>query len=144
MINQINLVGNLGHDPEVRFAANGNKITNFSMSYKSSMKDTAGKYKEGWMKVVCYQDLAEAASTELKVGNRVMVTGKLDPNEWTNNEGQKIKQVRVVADMVSKVIRNPKPSTDNQQPAKPVQNNDTSFPPSATDFDTPPDIGAPF
>jgi len=146
MINQVNLVGNLGQDPEVRFSTNGNAVTTISIAYSSSMKTKEGAYKEGWIKVVIFKELAEAVGTNLRKGDRVMVSGLLDPNEWTNNEGQKIKQIQIIANMVSKVIKT-KPATQNnsfnQPPAqnksyvKPTTQSTTPFESQNNNFDIP-------
>ena len=107
MINQISLLGNLGQDPEVRFSAAGNAVTTISIGYKGT-KDKGGSYKNGWIKVVCFKEVAESVGALLKKGDRVLVTGKLDPNNWTNDKGEEIKQIQIVADMISKEVKTKK------------------------------------
>lgn len=55
MLNQCTLTGNLGGDPEVFYSSEGNPVANFSLAFHSSKKKT------GWIKVVCFQKLAEVA-----------------------------------------------------------------------------------
>ena len=56
MLNQCTLTGNLGADPEVFYNPEGNPVTSFNIAFHSSKKKT------GWIKVVCFQKLAEVAS----------------------------------------------------------------------------------
>jgi hypothetical protein len=54
MLNQCLLTGNLGADPEVFYNPEGNPVTSFNIAFHSSKKKTC------WIKVVCFQKLAEA------------------------------------------------------------------------------------
>jgi hypothetical protein len=56
MLNQCTLTGNLGGDPEVFYSSEGNPVASFSLAFHSSKKKT------GWIKVVCFQKLAEVSA----------------------------------------------------------------------------------
>ena len=56
MINNCTLTGNIGADPEIFYNSEGNPVTSFNIAFQSSKKKT------GWIKVVCFQKLAEIAS----------------------------------------------------------------------------------
>ena len=55
-INKVMLIGNLGRDPETRYAQNGNAVTKFSIATSESWKDrTTGEQQERteWHNIVC-------------------------------------------------------------------------------------------
>ena len=56
MLNQCTLTGNLGGDPEVFYSSEGSPVASFSLAFHSSKKKT------GWIKVVCFQKLAEVTT----------------------------------------------------------------------------------
>ncbi len=90
-INKVILVGNLGRDPEVRFAQSGNKIVNFSIATSDTWKDKESgerKEKTEWHRVVIFSDgLATIAEKYLKKGSKVYVEGALQTRKWTGNDG---------------------------------------------------------
>jgi single-strand DNA-binding protein len=56
-INKVMLIGNLGRDPETRYAQNGNAVTKFSIATSESWKDrTTGEQQERteWHNIVCF------------------------------------------------------------------------------------------
>ena len=81
MLNQLVLSGNLGNSPEIFYSSEGNPVASFNIAFKSSKKKT------GWIKVVCFNRLAEIAEKYLKTGDRVGVIGMLDQQKWENEEG---------------------------------------------------------
>ena len=81
MLNQCTLTGNLGGDPEVFYSSEGNPVASFSLAFHSSKKKT------GWIKVVCFQKLAEVTQKYLHKGARIAVIGTLDQHRWETDEG---------------------------------------------------------
>ena len=90
-INKVILVGNLGRDPEVRFAQSGNKIVNFSMATSDSWKDReTGERREKteWHRIVIFSEgLANIAEKYLKKGSKIYIEGALQTRKWTGNDG---------------------------------------------------------
>lgn len=101
-VNKVILVGNLGRDPEVRYAQNGNKIVNMSLATSDSWRDKAtGERKERteWHRIVIFNErLAEVAEKYLKKGSKVYVEGSLQTRKWTGNDGQERYTTEVVID----------------------------------------------
>lgn len=91
-VNKVTLVGNLGRDPEVRFAQDNTKIANLSIATSESWKDrTTGERKERteWHRVVIFNpNLAEVAEKYLKKGAKVFIEGQLQTRKWTDQQGQ--------------------------------------------------------
>ena len=91
MLNQVVLTGNLGADPEVFYSSEGNPVASFSLAFHSSKKKT------GWIKVTCFQRLAEVAEKYLHKGARIAIIGALDENKWETDEGQTRSSMQLLA-----------------------------------------------
>jgi single-strand DNA-binding protein len=90
-VNKVILVGNLGKDPEVRYAPSGDAICNFSLATTDTWKDKAtGEKKEAteWHRVSFFGRTAEVAGQYLKKGSQVYVEGSLRTRKWQDKEGQ--------------------------------------------------------
>lgn len=90
MINKVILVGNLGNDPEMKYAANGNAIANFSLATSERWRDkNTGEQQEKteWHRVVFFGKVAEVIGEYLQKGRQVYVEGKLQTRKWTDKEG---------------------------------------------------------
>ncbi|MDH5738442.1 MAG: single-stranded DNA-binding protein [Gammaproteobacteria bacterium] len=99
-INKVILVGNLGQDPETRYLADGNAVTNVSVATSQSWKDRdSGEQKERteWHRVVFFRRLAEIAGEYLKKGSKIYVEGSLRTRQW-EKDGQKHYTTEIVAD----------------------------------------------
>lgn len=83
-LNKVQLIGNLGQDPEVKSTANGTSVCNISIATTESYKDQSGQWqdKTEWHRVVLWQYLADNAAKYLKKGSRVYIEGKLETRSW--------------------------------------------------------------
>ena len=90
-VNKVILVGNLGRDPEIRFAQNGNKIANFSIATSDTWRDkttSERKEKTEWHRIVVFSEgLATITEKFLKKGSKVYIEGALQTRKWTGNDG---------------------------------------------------------
>ncbi|MEM7361280.1 MAG: single-stranded DNA-binding protein [Pseudomonadota bacterium] len=99
-INKVILVGNLGNDPEVRYANNGSAIANISVATTESWKDrNTGEQQERteWHRVVMFNRLGEIAGEYLKKGSQVYIEGKLQTRKWQDQSGQDRYTTEIVA-----------------------------------------------
>jgi len=90
-INKVILVGTLGADPEVKYAANGNAIVNLSVATSEEWNDknTGQKQqKTEWHRVSMFGKLAEIAGQYLRKGSQVYLEGKLQTRKWQDQNGQ--------------------------------------------------------
>ncbi len=102
-VNKVILIGNLGKDPETRYAPSGAAITNVRLATTRNWKDKAtGERKEEteWHSVVFYDRLAEIAGEYLKKGRPVYVEGRLKTRKWQDKEGQDRYTTEVIADQM--------------------------------------------
>ena len=89
-VNKVILIGNLGRDPEMRYATNGDAIANIAIATSEQWKDKSGEKQEKteWHRVVFFGKLAEIVSQYLKKGSSIYLEGKLQTRKWQNKEGQ--------------------------------------------------------
>ena len=99
-VNKVILVGNLGRDPETRYAPSGGAICNVSIATTRNWKDkTSGEKREEteWHRVVFYDRLAEIAGEYLKKGRSVYVEGRLQTRKWQDKDGQDRYTTEIIA-----------------------------------------------
>jgi single-strand DNA-binding protein len=99
-VNKVILIGNLGRDPEVRYATSGSAICNVTIATSRQWKDkTSGERQEEteWHRVVFYDRLAEIAGEYLKKGRPVYVEGRLKTRKWTDKDGVEKYTTEIVA-----------------------------------------------
>ena len=90
-VNKVIIVGNLGKDPETRYAPNGDAICNITVATTDIWKDKqTGEKKEQteWHRVSFFGRLAEIAGQYLRKGSSVYVEGSLRTRKWQDKEGQ--------------------------------------------------------
>jgi len=90
-LNKVQIIGNLGKDPEVRHTQDGKPIVNFSVATTESWKDrNTGERKEKteWHTVVIFNEgLAKVAEQYLKKGSPVYIEGQLQTRKWVDKNG---------------------------------------------------------
>jgi single-strand DNA-binding protein len=89
MHNTIQLIGNLGRDPEQREArANGAPFTVLSVATRRAWKNAEGAWESrtDWHRVVCFQRIGESALA-LHTGDQVFVTGSLVSSKYDRQVG---------------------------------------------------------
>ena len=99
-VNKVILIGNLGKDPEVRYAPSGSAICNVTIATSRQWKDkTSGEKQEEteWHRVVFRDRLAEIAGEYLKKGRSVYVEGRLKTRKWTDKDGVEKYTTEIVA-----------------------------------------------
>lgn len=90
-VNKVILIGNLGADPETRFAPSGDAICNIRLATTETWRDKAtGERREAteWHRVSFYGKLAEIAGQYLKKGSQVYIEGSLRTRKWQDKEGK--------------------------------------------------------
>lgn len=115
-MNQVNLIGNVTRDPELKFLANGNAVCNFGLAVQDGyMKD--GQWQEGktiFIDVTQFGRQAERTNGTVTKGCKVFVGGKLKYDSWDDkNTGQKRSKHSVSANEVH-VLSAAKPQQSQQ------------------------------
>ena len=112
-LNRCEFIGRLGKDPEVRYAASGDAVCNFSIAvgYKAKEKETTE-----WVRIVAFGKLAGICSDYLKKGSQVFIAGRLTTRKWQNKDGVDQYTTEVVADQMQMLGGK---SEQSEQPSKP-------------------------
>ena len=99
-VNKAIIVGNLGQDPDVRYAPSGSAITNISVATTESWKDKNTGEKQDrteWHRVVFFNRLAEIAGEYLRKGSQVYIEGKIQTRKWQDKDGNDRYTTEIVA-----------------------------------------------
>ncbi len=90
MLNKVMLIGRLGRDPELRYAASGTPMANLRIATDESYTDRDGNKVERteWHTVVVFQRQAENCANYLGKGSLVFVEGSLQTRKWQDQQGQ--------------------------------------------------------
>jgi single-strand DNA-binding protein len=101
-LNKVMLIGNVGKDPEMRYTANGNAVTHFSLACNRTFASQEGERREEteWFEIVTWNKLAELCSQFLQKGRQAYVEGRLQTRSWEGQDGQKRYRTEVVAQTV--------------------------------------------
>ena len=89
-LNQVQIIGNIGRDPELRYMPDGTPTAQVSIATSEAWKDRkSGELKESteWHRVVFYNGLAEVVGKYLVKGSMVFVQGKLKTRKYTDKDG---------------------------------------------------------
>lgn len=116
-LNKVEIIGNLGADPEVRYMPSGGAVANLSIATTESWKDkTTGEKKEltEWHRVVIFGKLAEIAGEYLRKGSKVFIEGGLRTRKWTDQAGVERYTTEINVGMNGRMIML-SAANDNQQ-----------------------------
>ncbi len=89
--NRIQIVGNLGRDPELRYTPQGTPVCSFTVASNDRRKGRTGEQQQDittWFRVTTWGQRAEAIAQYLNKGRMVYVEGKLHVEDWTDKEGK--------------------------------------------------------
>lgn len=85
------IIGNLGHDPELRYLPSGVTVCSFSVAVNRKYTDRDGQTHDEttWYKVTTWGKLAETCSQYLVKGRQVLVEGdRLQARAYLNKQGE--------------------------------------------------------
>ncbi len=109
MYHTIIIVGNLGRDPEMRYTPSGQAVTNFNVATSRQYTGSDGnQVKETiWFRVSTWGKQAEICNQYLKKGSKVLIEGRLKPDQstggpriWTRQDGTSAASYEVNANTV--------------------------------------------
>ena len=89
--NKVQLIGNLGMDPEVKEMKDGKKMAKFSLATNETYKNKEGEKVTDtqWHNIVIWGPPAGIAERFLQKGSEVAVEGKLINRSYNDKEGNK-------------------------------------------------------
>jgi single-strand DNA-binding protein len=95
--NNVNLIGNLGGDPEIYRFENGNAVANFSLAVERVYITDGVKNKDTfWARCTAFGKRAETIALYTKKGHKLAISGELREEKYTNKQGVEVKATRIV------------------------------------------------
>ena len=97
-LNKIMVIGNVGRDPEMRYAPSGNAVTTFSIATNRTFSAQGEKKEETeWFTVEVWGRQAEVANQYVAKGRQLYVEGRLHLDSWTGQDGQQHARNKIYA-----------------------------------------------
>jgi single-strand DNA-binding protein len=89
--NKVQLIGNLGADPEIKTLDSGTKMARFNMATNEAYRNSKGEKVTDtqWHQVVAWGKSAELTEKLLFKGTEVAIEGKLVNRVYSTKEGEK-------------------------------------------------------
>ena len=86
--NRIQLIGNLGVDPETKSLPSGGMVCNFTLATEEKYtRDGEVVSMVEWHRLVAYEKVAETVGKLLKKGHRAAFEGRITYRSYEDNEG---------------------------------------------------------
>lgn len=101
--NRVQLIGNLGQDPELKKTEKGKSVARFSLATTESYRNADGQKVEEttWHNLVAWNGLADIAGKYLKKGREIAVEGRISHRQYEDKDGvQKYFTEIVVTDLL--------------------------------------------
>ena len=97
--NKVQLIGNLGSQPEIINLESGKKLAKFTMATNESYKNEKGEKVQDtqWHNIVAWGKIAQIIEQYVNKGQEVAVEGKLTTRVYETNEGKKRYITEIIA-----------------------------------------------
>lgn len=89
--NKVQLIGNLGQNPEIKTLDGGKKLAKFSIATNESYRNANGEkvIETQWHNLVAFGKLAEIIEKYITKGSEVAVEGKITYRTYNDKDGIK-------------------------------------------------------
>ena len=100
--NKVQLIGNVGNEPEITNLESGKKVAKFSIATNEFYKNSKGEKEQNtqWHNVVAWGKIAEIIEKYVGKGKEVALEGKLTSRSYETKEGEKRYVTEVVANEI--------------------------------------------
>lgn len=98
--NRVQLIGNLGSQPQIREFENGKKLARFTLATTDVYKKDGKYVKETqWHNVTAWNSLVDIIKDrELSTGSEIILVGSVVMSEYTDKNGAQRKVSEILAD----------------------------------------------
>lgn len=112
-MNRVQVMGNLGKDPEIKVTNGGKTVARLSVAVNRKYTTPQGEEKQytEWINVVAWGKLAEAAGNELQKGDYVYAEGRYSTRSYEKND-----ETRYFTEVVASVIARPIGKKEKEKP----------------------------
>lgn len=125
-MNKLEIIGNLGSKPELRFTPSGKAVCNFSVAVNHQYTTADGEKKEDteWFNVIAWSRLGEKCNQYLAKGRMVFISGRVSLHKW-EKDGKQNSRLELRA---NNVIFLDKKDNGNSQPEPENENEPDDIP----------------
>lgn len=122
MLNKVQIIGNLGQDPEARSFQNGGEVVNLSVATSQKWKDkNTGETREKteWHRIAIFSEVGcRYAKQYLRKGSKVYIEGQLETRKWQAQDGTDRYSTEIVVRPYSGTVQglDRPPQNGQQQP----------------------------
>jgi single-strand DNA-binding protein len=89
-MSKVQIIGNVGRDPEQRYTQQGNMMVSFSVAVNNRRRNQDGSFSDEteWYRVTATGRTAEVCQQYVTKGTQIFVEGRLRVDRWTGQDGQ--------------------------------------------------------
>ncbi len=89
--NKVQLIGNLGMNPEIKTLDSGKKMAKFTIATNETYKNAKGEKVTDtqWHNIIAWNKTADLVEMFLEKGKEVAIEGKLTSRSWDDEKGIK-------------------------------------------------------
>ena len=108
-LNNVQLIGNLGKDPETRFTPTGKNVCHFTLAVNRTWRSGEGEEKEATdlFNIEAWGRLGEVCQQYLAKGRLVYLGGRLYTDRWQDDKGETRYFTKVIARQMQMLDRKP-------------------------------------
>jgi single-strand DNA-binding protein len=109
-LNRMQIIGNLGADPELRYTPSGKAVTDLRVAVNNNQRGPDGEWVEEtlWFRVSAWEQAAERLAEQLRKGNKVYAEGQLRVREYEGRDGEKRQSLELAFARVVNLERRPR------------------------------------
>ena len=125
-MNKVMFMGRLTRVPEVRYSqgANATAVARFSIAVDRRFR-REGEPEADFFNCTCFGKQAEFVEKYLKQGTKVVLCGRVENDNYTNKDGQKVYGTRIMVEEIEFAeSKNASSGGTNTAAAKPAQANE--------------------
>ena len=100
--NKVQLIGNVGNDPEIKNFEGGKKLANLTLATHDAYKNDKGEKVEDtqWHRISAWGKTAEIIEKYVTKGKEIIIEGKLSHRSYEDKSGEKRYTTEVVANEI--------------------------------------------
>ena len=101
MINMVALMGRMTYSPELKSTPNGVSVLRFQVACDRTYQKDSQNRQADFIDCVAWRQTAEFISRNFHKGSMIAVEGTIQTSNYTDKDGNKRKQIEVLANNVS-------------------------------------------
>ena len=101
MLNTIIIQGRLTKDPEIRKTSTDKTVSSFTVACERPFKDNVGNKVTDFIPVVAWHATAKFVYQYFKKGDMILVQGRLQSRNYTDNNGDERKAYEILAENIN-------------------------------------------